>query len=503
MKKFDKSFEEVYSENYKKELSGLDFLSFQPLDNDLFVFATDFIKKEKAYKVYGAKVNQTDGTLQNEFIEMGSYERESKKDDFEAKLESINNKQNFLLVCDLTGKNNTRLAVTVLDKNLKQQSTTNIVLSFLPGFYTLQDVKLVNNTIVVLGRSFEEVAWKRKRKKKVFKKFELSLYALDGTKLKDISLERENKFTLEGRLLELNGNQVALAGLYSDDAKKKKLNGFFIDKVDITTGLLTVSSTKPITEDMIGKNFTDEADDDDDDDESKKAKKEKEKAQKNDDVDELPNQYKIKEILINPTDGSFIISAEISEINVFTYYTSDASGLGSGTPTTVYEFTNKDIILICADNKGAIKWLNAIPKKQFESNSRVYRSIIGFDIESDYYGYFSRSGGMPFLSSFSSAIINNKLILLYNDHRTNAVIANYGDKVKSISNFKKKGELFAMSFDIATGKATKKSIASCADDDVITMPRHAMVIGNTFIVPAWRQRALGKTIFKIAEVTVK
>src|SRR5690349_17644821 len=45
--KFDKNFAEVYDKEYKKELKGLDFHSFQPLENDLFLFATDYIKKEK------------------------------------------------------------------------------------------------------------------------------------------------------------------------------------------------------------------------------------------------------------------------------------------------------------------------------------------------------------------------------------------------------------------------------------------------------------------------
>src|SRR6476469_8710814 len=45
--KFNNDFDQEYDESYKSELKGLDFLSIQPLNDELFLFATDFIKKEK------------------------------------------------------------------------------------------------------------------------------------------------------------------------------------------------------------------------------------------------------------------------------------------------------------------------------------------------------------------------------------------------------------------------------------------------------------------------
>lgn len=506
--KFNNQFEQEFDESYKSELKGLDFLSFQPLNNDLYLFATDYIKKEKSYKVYGTTIDKSNGKLNHDFTELGSYEIESKKDDFQAKLTKINNGKNFLLVSDLTGKDNTRLAVTLLDGSLNQKSTTNITLEYQPGFFALQDVKLVNNNIVLLGKSFEEAEGKKKRKKKIFKSFILSIYDLKGKKLKDIPLNVENKFTLEGKLLELPNNELALAGFFSNDGKKKTLNGFFIDKIDIAKGELTLSSTKEISANMIGQNVTDDNDSADDDDDSKKDKTNKAKALKDDDVEEFPNEFTIKSIDVSPEDGSFIIAAEISQVNSYTYTTyqpGTGTGFSSGRWTTnyVYDFINKDLLVICADKNGAIKWLNAVPKKQLETIRTSSSAGMGLSFGYNSASFFANSGGMPFYSSFKSTMLKDKYVILYNDNKNNTEVASYNDKVKTIANFKKRGEMYGLSFDIATGKTTRKAISACSDDDVITMPRHSFVVGNAIIVPAWRQKIIGKTIFKIAKVSMQ
>jgi hypothetical protein len=503
--KFDNSFEEEWDEDYNKELKGLEFLSIQPLDKDLYLFATDYVKKEKQYKVFGTKIDKSSGKLADEFKELASYERESRKDDFQAKLTKQLNGKNFLLVSDLTGKTHTSLAVTLLDPKLKQLSTTNINLEFEPGYYALQDVKYVNDRIVVLGKSFEEVVIKRKRKKKVFKSFVLAIYDLKGGKIKDIPLDVQDKFTLEGKLLELENNEVALSGFYSKDGKKRNLNGFFINKIDVAKGELTLSSTKEITSGMLGQNYSDDNDDNDDADETEKTDTKKSGDEEEED-EEFDNEFTIKSVDVNPLDGTFMIAAEISQVKlrVSTSYSPGAGGMGRSRTTYTYYFKNQDILLICADKTGKIKWLNVIPKNQ---NERVSTSSgspgFGLSFSVNAASYFAYGGGMPYHSSFKSTFVKDKYIILYNDNKKNEDVAAYGDKVKSISNFKKRGEMFGLSFDLASGKTTKTPISACSDDDVITMPRHSFVMGNSLIVPAWRQKGIGKTIFKIAKVTIQ
>jgi hypothetical protein len=109
---------------------------------------------------------------------------------------------------------------------------------------------------------------------------------------------------------------------------------------------------------------------------------------------------------------------------------------------------------------------------------------------------------MPYYSSFTHLIHNNRLILVFNDHSKNNTIAGYGDRVKRIYNFRRNSNTWGVSIDIATGKMSRK-IVSTNDEETILMPRHAMVVKNEIFLPSWRIRALARTKFKMAKISVK
>jgi hypothetical protein len=130
------------------------------------------------------------------------------------------------------------------------------------------------------------------------------------------------------------------------------------------------------------------------------------------------------------------------------------------------------------------------------------RSGSGIGFGYDQGSFFAQAGGMPFYSSFARLIHNNNLILLFNDHNSNNVIAEYGNKVKTISNFRKKSTAYAISIDLATGKMTRK-ILGVNNEETILMPRHAYVVKNEVISPSWRMHAMAKTELRFARITVK
>ncbi|MEQ1677521.1 MAG: hypothetical protein ABL876_12510, partial [Chitinophagaceae bacterium] len=178
--KMDKNFGEVFDKEYKKELKGLDFQSFQTMGDDIFMFATDYEKKARLFKVYGAKVDKN-------FNELGSYELESKRDDYDMKVSSIHGGSAFLMVSNISAKDRVSIAVCLLDKNLKKKESTIINLSFEPSLYQLEDVQFTkSNKIILLGKEFEETQiGKKKRKRLVFKQYVMAIYNADGVKEKD------------------------------------------------------------------------------------------------------------------------------------------------------------------------------------------------------------------------------------------------------------------------------------------------------------------------------
>lgn len=501
--KVDKNFGEVFEKEYKKELKGLEFNSFQTLGNDLYIFATDYLKKDRLFKVYGAKVDKTTGDLAGTFGELGDYEQESKRDDFDMRMTPINNGSAFLMVSNISNKDRVSLGVNVLDKNLKRKESAIIHLSFAPGFYSLQDVKITpDNKIVLLGKEFDETQVGRKKKKRlVFKNYVLSVYDVNGKKEKDISMQSGDRFIINGKLIDQPGGGLLLAGFYSNTSKKEDLSGFFINKVNVNDGSLAVSSYKEINAGMLGKGFIDDGDDDD---ESKEEKKQAKKAKDDDEEDELPNEFIIRNVEINPADNSIVITSEVSQYTYFSYTSSNynsSTRTWNYTTTHVHRYTNKDILVINADKDGNIKWLNAVPKSQREE-IRTSNSGSGFYFSADNSSFFANAGGMPYYSSFTSLLKNNTLVLFLNDHTSNNVNAEYGDKVKTVYNFRKRSNAYAVTIDLATGKMNRKFIAS-NNDETILMPRHAYIVKDELFLPSWRQRALAKTQLKFAKISVK
>ena len=509
--KLDKNFGEVYDKEYKKELKGLDFHSFQPLEDDLFMFATDYDRKEKEFIVLGAKVDKSSGDLNGDFLELGRFALDSKRDDYDMKMTSIQNGKAFLMVSNISNKDRVSLAVSVLDKTLKRKESAIINMSFNPGLYQLEDVKFtVDKKIVVMGREYEEVEYgKRKKKKLVFKQYVLAIYNNKGKKEKDVVVDAADRYIISGKLIEQPTGELLLAGFFSQDAKKTELNGFYINKLNPVDGVLTLSSFKEINAGMLGNSFDDAADEDE---ESKANKKEAAKAKADDEEVDFPNSYIIKSVDINPVDNSIIIASEVSKYSYYSYTTqtyNNATKMWSTQWHYVHSFTNKDILVINADKDGNIRWLNDIPKYQLEEIQTSSGSGSGISFGMDQGSFFAQAGGMPFYSSYARLIHNNNLILLFNDHNSNNVNAEYGSKVKSISNFRKKSSAYAVAIDLSTGKMTRKLLGA-NNEETILMPRHAYVVGvNTnnktaeVISPSWRMHALAKTQLRFARITVR
>jgi hypothetical protein len=265
---------------------------------------------------------------------------------------------------------------------------------------------------------------------------------------------------------------------------------------------MLLSSFKEINSGMLGKSFVDEGDADDETKENSKSAK---KAKDDDDEEDFPNAFIIKSVDINPLDNSVVITSEVSKYSYYTYTTSSYNSTTRSytyTTTYVHRFSNQDILIINADKDGNIKWLNDLPKSQVEEIRTTSNSNSGYFVGSDRSGYFASAGGMPYHSSYSSMLNNGTLILLLNDHTSNNVNPQYGDKVKTVYNFRRKSNVYGIAVDLSTGKMVRKTIVS-NDEETILMPRHALVVNNEFFVPSWRQHALAKTELKFAKITVK
>jgi hypothetical protein len=497
--KFDKNFSEVFEKDYKKDLKGLEFNSIQPLENDLFMFATDFIKKEKTLQIFGAKIDKGSGDVVGDLTELANYQMESKKDNFQVKMTPIDGGKSFLMVSNISAKSgNVSLGVNVLDKSFKKSQSTIINLSYSTAAFTLEDVQYTKDKkIILLGKQYEEIpVGKKNRTRLVFKQYRMLVYNPRGVKEKDIVLEAGDKFVLSGQLIQQADGGLLLAGFYSNTSKKETLSGFFINKIDYLTGQIAVNSFKEISPEMLGKNF-----DNSDNDEGGKKK---EAPAADEDSDDFPNDFIIRNVQINPVDQSIIITSENSQYSVRSYTSSSYNSITKTwdrTTYTIHTFTNRDILVIKADKTGQIQWLNAIPKSQVEEIQKSVQGTSGFTFGTSMDRYFATAGGMPYYSSYISMLANNKLIIFMNDHSSNNVNPAYGDKIKELYKFKK-STFYGVSIDLESGKMTRKRIADNTTEDIL-VPRHAYVVNNEVFIPSWRMHLLAKAELRFAKLSVK
>jgi hypothetical protein len=489
--KFDKNYIEIFRKEYKKELKGLQFNSFQSLGNDIFIFATDYVKKERQFKVYGARIDKSTGDLQEAFAELGSFDLESSKDSYEMRLKPVLNGKNFLLVADVSSKDHLTLAVSLLNNVLAKSSSAIISLPYSPTEYTLEDVVFSgNNKIIVLGRQYEQVdVAKSKKKKNVFKQYQMTVYNAKGQKESNVNLNAGDRYVIGGKMIEQKEGGILLAGFYSNSAKKEGMDGFFISKVDEVKGELQLASYKDLSAQMMGKSYIQDTVAND----SKIAKDKIE-------AEELSSQYVVRAIDVNPADSSVVITSEVSIKRSYQYtYSSYMNGSFSNTSYYGYEFANRDILVISSSKDGKIKWTNTIPKAQSESmETRDIHS--SSNSRAGLIDFFAEGGGMPFYSSFKSLVVNNKLVLIFNDAENNAGAVKYGDKVASVSKFGK-SITYGLSMDLSTGEIKRKKINS-NDDETVLAPRHAYVMNNEMIIPSLNMHVFGKTALKFATVTV-
>jgi hypothetical protein len=509
--KYDQYFNELYTRDYKKELRGMGFYGFRMVASELYLFATDYSKKDRAFKLYAARIDKNNGDPVGDFVEVGSYEVKDKYDQNEGRtlplrMTQVNNGNDFLLIRDVSFEDRQALAVSVLDKNLQIKETTTIQLPFAKNHHNLFDVQLIpGNKVVLLIKEYHDVpVIDKKEKERVFKNFVLWVYNLKGKKEKDIPLRNTDRFITSAKLIEQPGGGLLLAAFYSDVSKKDELAGFFINKLNIDSGTMTVVSNKEINPDMLVKSFTDNSDDIDDDIDGRESKSLAQQIRANGTLKEYPNETLFRNVFINPSDNSINIIAEQSVYNLTSYTKVRGRGL-SDEKIFLHTYKQKDALVINADKNGNIRWVNTIPKAQEEENPSYFLATSYF-VDFDRAGYFTKISQPPFYASFFSYMKNNTLTILMNDHADNKVNAKPGELIKTITNFRNKSNIYAIKVDLATGKMDRELVAANTPKTVLPL-RHLFPINEDLFYPdinttkATVEKA--RIVLKIAKISAK
>ena len=331
--KLNNNLAQVYSNDFNKELRGKEFTQFFPLQDKLFIIATNYSKKDKTLTLYGAEVNKETGDLAGEWQEITSWQKEEKGDDINYRLSTNTDSSKIIVVSSVQGKEKNTYEIKQYDKTLKATDKPVVITNeFDPKTYQLEDViYTVNKKIILVGRVYEYEEGKKKKAKFLdFTNYNIRIYNEQGAMQKQINTDISGKWLVSSKVAQTKDKDLVLAAFYSNEKKGKDINGLLVQRIDPNSGGIISTSQKEINTSLITTVENDNGDDDDDAD-SRKERKEKEKLENIQDENEGFSKYmRFRNIFYTPDNGLVILAEKYHH---YTYVrTTQQSGNFGGLP---------------------------------------------------------------------------------------------------------------------------------------------------------------------------
>ncbi|MFT3979480.1 MAG: hypothetical protein QM687_03350 [Ferruginibacter sp.] len=503
--KLDKSLEEVYRNDFNKELKGKEFEDFFFIQKKMYLLATDYIKSDKKLVLFAAEVNKSDGSLAGDWTELDSWTKESNKDAIDFRADYNNDSSRMLIVSRIIAKEKNEYYISEFDAKMKSTGKRVMISNeFEAKTFQLEDVVVASNgNIAMVGRVFEYQEGKKKKAKFLdFKNYLIRIYDAQGSLVKELNTNVDARWLLSTKLMQLKGRELILAAFYSNTKKGKEVNGMMVQRINPDNGDIISTSNKELNTSLISA--TDE-NGDDDDDESKKERKEREKLEKiKADEDGFSKYYRFRNF-IPASDGGLVILSE--EFNTYTYSVYEGGGGGGmnsmsmGRWVTYRVYSTGDIMMSKVDAGGNLSWLNVVPKRQ-EERIQVGSSNAGGGFSVGF-NYFADDLGLPFYSGLISMPVQNKnsIAIIFNDGSRNADVLRPGQKVKLTMRFSK-SDCYMLALDTDKGTLTRSVIFS-NDDIPPAMPRLGAVLDNNLYLVGRQERLLAKSKIAVGKITIK
>ncbi len=493
--KLDKNLMELYRNDFNKELKGKEFEQFFVVQDRLYVFATDYEKKEGRMDLYAAELDKNSGEMAGSWNIVSSFTKESKKDEVNFKIDLSADSTHVIIISTIAGREKNEYTVSEFDKTLKPiGKPVKISNEFDPKTFQLQDVLYASNRkIILVGRVYEYQEGKKKKEKFLeFANYNIRLYDEKGKQQKEINTNINGRWLNSTRLIQEKNNDLVLAAFYSNTKKGRTTDGMLVQRINPASGEVISTSEKKIDYSMLGG---DAADDETDENETKAERKERENLEKMKDEGEAFSKYmRFQRIFYTPDNGLVMVA---ENVHTYSYMRQTTRGGAGTTPMqttmtyyTVYEYG--DLLLFKVDADGNIGWLRVLPKEQKEMIQEQAAS--GFSL----WGYFD-AVNRPFYSGFAAMQTENSIQLLFNDNPKNATVTQPGSKVRMTTNFGK-SHCFIADFSLADGKVERRMFFTNSDTPT-SMPRMASVMGRDMYIVGRDDRVFGKTKIAVAKIS--
>ncbi|HEY0679946.1 MAG TPA: hypothetical protein VGD17_16795, partial [Chitinophagaceae bacterium] len=497
--KLDKNLNELFRNDYNKELKGKEFVQFFVIQDKMFLFASDYEKKERTLNVYGAEIDKTSGALLGDWSPLTSFQKDDKKDDINYKISLNTDSSKIIVVSSVIGREKNEYRIQEFDKKLKATGKpVNISNEFDPKTFQLEDLLYTaNKKTILVGRVYEYQEGKKKKDKFLdFANYNIRLYDEQGKQQTEINTSINGKWITSTKLVQEKNKPLVLVGFYNNSKKGKTIDGMLVQRIDPVSGKVISTTEKAINNSLLATNTDETGETDEDEKETRAERKEREKLDKIKDEGEAFSKYMQFRNVLYTADNGLVILAE--KYHHYTYTTQSYSPGVNGSPgnwtTRTYSVYECGDLLMCKiDAGGNIGWLQVLPKAQ--------REVISGGSSSGLVGpAFFDVGNRPFYAGFAAIQNKNSICLLFNDNPRNAVVTQPGQNVRTTNRFGK-SDCFSVIVDEATGKCVRRMFFSNSDIPT-SMPRLGSVTEDGMYIIGKEDRLFGKSKIAVGKITL-
>jgi hypothetical protein len=321
--------------------------------------------------------------------------------------------------------------LTVLNEDMQVVWDKSITMPYNDELWEFSNFRLDNDgDVYVVGKLYKDKPKDRKQGKPNYK-YQMLRYTAGGTKPDIIDISLDKKFITDLKVTLLDNGDYICAGFYSNEGTGS-IGGVYYMTVDGKTNTPIMRSTKDFPLDFLTEGMSD------------RQKKRAERKAKEGDAPEL-NQIKFREIIRRDDGGCVLIGEQ--------YYIVVTQSMDSqGRWRSTYHYFHEDVIVTSISPKGEIEWSSKVLKNQ-------------------------QSTGRPgIFNSYVSAVVGNKIHIIFNDDIDNIKKDRWSKNVKlDWFTGEKNSAVQIVTFD-TNGKHTEKTLLKNEDAETVVVPNAAVQV---------------------------
>ena len=165
--KMNDKMENVFMVDYDKELKGKSFNQYYFNNDKIWLFATEYLKKEDLENLYSIEIDKNTGAVIGEWQLIKTWFKTNKKQNAEIEITPNADNTKFIISNYLNTEGAHQFDVSMHDKTFKHQGKSfNLRNEFDPAYVKISDLLFTKtNHIVLLAKVYEDVPYKRRTKK--------------------------------------------------------------------------------------------------------------------------------------------------------------------------------------------------------------------------------------------------------------------------------------------------------------------------------------------------